>query len=233
MRGSSLPKRPRAAAKLHNRRRASATPGPGRPTAARVRAINRAILAVARESLVKSGYEAARMETIAAAAGISKGTLYGRYPTKEALLRAVLAEQVANWSRDWEPDGGPIPSDLRLRLKHRAHRLMEYNCSGKLDELERLFTSGPSMNELRRMRHEVGHKRTVQVIAQDIIDGTRDRSVEPQSAIRTAELLISMLYGWWRMHREIRRIPLEEALGYADYAVDVLIDGRSVWGGSR
>jgi hypothetical protein len=41
---------------------------------------------------------------------------------------------------------------------------MEYNCSGKLHELERLVTSGPSMNELRRMRDKLGHN---QVIGQD------------------------------------------------------------------
>jgi len=239
-----LPKRQRATDKtsristattdpVRKRRRASAKPGPGRPTAARVEAINRALLAVAREELVKSGYEAARMETIAAAAGVSKGTLYDRYPTKEALLRAVIADRVATWSEDWEPEGSAIPSDLRLRLKHRARRLMEYNCSGKLEELERLFAGAPSMDELRRMRYDVGHKRIVQVIAQDIIDGTRDQSIEPRTATRVAEMLISMLYGWWRMHQEIRRVTREEAVAYVDYAVDVLFDGRSVWNGTR
>jgi TetR/AcrR family transcriptional regulator, mexJK operon transcriptional repressor len=92
---------------------------------------------------------AARMEAIAVAAGVSKGTLYDRYPTKEALLQAVIADRVATWSEDWEPDVGLTPADLRLRLKHRVHRLMKYSCSGKLEELERLFTSGPSMKELR------------------------------------------------------------------------------------
>jgi TetR/AcrR family transcriptional repressor of mexJK operon len=213
---------------VSRRRRTSANPGPGRPTAARVEAINRTILAVARAELVNAGYEAARMETIAAAAGISKGTLYGRYPTKETLLRAVIADRVAAWSGDWEPDGGPVPSDLRLRLKHRARRLMEYSCSGKLEELERLFHGAPSMNELRRMRYQVGHKRIVQVIAQDIIDGTRD--LEPQTGIGIAEILIAMLYGWWRTHQEIRRVTLEEASAYADYAVDVLFDGCRAWG---
>jgi TetR/AcrR family transcriptional repressor of mexJK operon len=211
-------------------RRAWAKSGPGHPTAARVAAINRTILVVAREELVNSGYEAARMEVIAAAAGVSKGTLYGRYPTKEALLRAVIADRVATCAQDWGLDDGPIPSDLRRRLKHRARLLMEYACSGKFEELERLFTSSPSMNELRRMRHEVGHKPIVQTIAQDIIAGMRDQSIEPRAAIRMAEMLISMLFGWWRMHQEIRRVTREESLVYADYAVDVLIDGRSAWG---
>jgi AcrR family transcriptional regulator len=213
----------------HDSRRRAATSRPGRPTAARVEAINRAILIAGRDEFVNSGFDTARMEAIASAAGVSKGTLYGRYPNKEALLRAVLADQVATWSHDWEPAGGPIPTDLRQRLKHRACRLMEYNCSGKLEQLERLFASSTSMHELRRMRHEVGHKRTAHTIAQDIIDGTRDRSIPPRTAIRMAEMLIAILYGWWRMQQEIRRVTRAEGVIFAEYAVDVLLDGRAAW----
>jgi TetR/AcrR family transcriptional repressor of mexJK operon len=172
------------------------------------------------------------MEAIATAAGVSKGTLYGRYPTKEALLRGVIADQAGCWSQDWEPDGGAIPTDLRRRLKHRARKVMEYCCSGKLEQLERLFASSPSIDELRRMRHEVGHRRTVQTIAQDIIDRTRNRSIPPGTAIRMAEMLIAMLYGWWRMQQEIRRVTPEEGCVFAEQAVDALFDGRAAWDGS-
>jgi hypothetical protein len=106
---------------------------------------------------------------------------------------------------------------------------MEYFCSGRLEMLERLFTNSSSMDELRRMRHEVGHQRIVQVIAQEIINGTLDKAIRPQSASRIAETLLGMLYGWWRAQLEIQRVTREEALAYADYAVDVLFDGRAAW----
>jgi TetR/AcrR family transcriptional repressor of mexJK operon len=183
----------------------------------------------ARKEFRSSGYESARMEVIAAAAGISKGTLYDRYPTKEALLRAVIAERVATWSEEWEPDGASVSTDLRERLKQRAGRLMEYYCSGKLEFLERLFTSSPSMDELRRMRYEVGHQRTVQVIAQDIIDLTPGQPLPPRTAMQLAEMLMGILYGWWRTHQEIRRVTREEGLAFANHAVDVLFDGRFAW----
>jgi TetR/AcrR family transcriptional repressor of mexJK operon len=224
---------PGSKSKADRARRATAGPGPGRPTIARVEAITRAILLEARNEFRNSGFDAARMDVIAAAAGISKATLYGRYPTKEALLRAVIAERVATWSEEWEPDSGPIPTDLRQRLKQRAHRLVEYYCSGQLEMLERLFTSSPSMDELRRTRYEIGHKRTIQVIAQDIIDGTRNQPIPPRAAIRLAEMLMAMLYGWWRMHQEVRRVTREEALAYADHAVEMLFDGRSAWAGAQ
>jgi TetR/AcrR family transcriptional repressor of mexJK operon len=208
------------------------TSAPGRPTAARVEAINRGILVAGRGEFLISGFDAARMEAIATAAGVSKGTLYDRYPSKEALLRAVLADQVATWSQDWEPAGGPIPTDLRQRLKHRAYTIMEYSCSGKLEQLERLFASSASIHELRRMRHEIGHKRAVQTIAQDIIEGTRGRSIPPTAAARMAEMLIALLYGWWRMQQETRRVTREEGLAFVDHAVAVLLDGEAAWSGA-
>jgi len=217
--------------KLVSRRRTSMRSGPGRPTAARVQTINRVILIAARAEFMRSGYESARMDAIAAAAGVSKGTLYGRYPTKEALLRGVIADQVATWSEDWKPDGVPIPSDLRQRLKHRAHKLMEYCCSEKIEQLERLIAGGPPLYELRRLRHEVGHKRTVQVMAQDIVDGSCGQSIKLRTAVRVAEMLLAMLYGWWRMRQEIQRVKLKEALIYADYAVDVVFEGQPAWAG--
>jgi TetR/AcrR family transcriptional repressor of mexJK operon len=210
-------------------KRAAENPGPGRPTAARVEAISRAILAAATNEFFRSGFEGARMDTIAEAAGVSKSTLYERYPTKQTLLRAVITVSVASWAQNWEGMAGPVPTDLRQRLKHRARRFMEYFCSGNLEIFERLFTSGPSMDELRRMRHEVAHRPIVQVIAQEIIDGTRDEAIQLQAATRIAETLMGMLYGWWRAQQEVRRVTREEALAYADYAVDVLFEGRAAW----
>jgi TetR/AcrR family transcriptional repressor of mexJK operon len=211
------------------KRSSAARPGPGRPTAARIEAINNAIIAKARAEFRRIGFEASKMEAIAAAAGVSKATLYGRYPTKDALLQAVIAQQVATWSDEWEPKDGPMPADLRKRLKHRAHVIMDYYCSGQLEVLERLFTGGPSMHELRRERYEVGHQRTIRLIAEDIVEGSARRPIKSRAATQLADMLITMLYGWWRTHQEVRRVTSKEAFAFVDYAVDVLFDGRSAW----
>jgi hypothetical protein len=50
-----------------------------------------------------------------------------------------------------------------------------------------------------------------------------------QTAIRIAEMLMGMLYGWWRTQQEIRSVKREEALAYADHSVDVLFEGRAAW----
>ena len=51
------------------------------------------LLAAALELFVEKGFAATRSEEIAARAGVSKGTLYLYYPSKEDLLKAVISEQ--------------------------------------------------------------------------------------------------------------------------------------------
>jgi len=52
------------------------------------------IVAAALASFAKRGYAATKLEDVAAAAGISKGTIYLYFPTKEDLFRAVVRHAV-------------------------------------------------------------------------------------------------------------------------------------------
>ena len=79
----------------------------GRP---RDPAIDEAILTATRELLVDVGYAALSMEAVAARAGVSKPTLYRRYPTKvavvfEAVFGATKSKAV--------PDTGNVSEELR------------------------------------------------------------------------------------------------------------------------
>src|SRR5258705_12172068 len=55
---------------------------PGRP---RSKAADRAILDAARDLLIEEGFTRLRLEHVAARAGVGKGTIYRRWPSKEAL----------------------------------------------------------------------------------------------------------------------------------------------------
>jgi len=55
---------------------------PGRPRSERA---NEAILDAARDLLVEGGFTRLRLEHVAARAGVGKGTIYRRWPSKEAL----------------------------------------------------------------------------------------------------------------------------------------------------
>ena len=52
------------------------------------------IVAAALASFAERGYAATKLEDVAAVAGISKGTIYLYFPTKEHLFRAVVEQAV-------------------------------------------------------------------------------------------------------------------------------------------
>jgi TetR/AcrR family transcriptional repressor of mexJK operon len=202
----------------------------GRPTAARVEAINSAILDIAREQFLAVGVEAAAMETIAAAAGVSKGTLYARYPTKEALVRAVVEERIAAWGVAADTRLGPRPEDFKERLRYFARSVVESMATEELRALQRVIsTGGETGGEMARALHEAGHKVAIAGLVAEIRDGTRDHPAPPRNPERVAEMFLAVLFGWYDAHHRVREISAEEALTFADHAVDVLFAGRAAW----
>lgn len=84
-------KRPAAPARRQRARSVS----PGRPPNSEVPARLRHILAVASAEFINHGYAVASVARIASEAGVSKKTIYARYPTKDALLIAVVTDLVS------------------------------------------------------------------------------------------------------------------------------------------
>ena len=66
------------------------------PRQRRKEARPRQLLDAALSLFVERGFAATRMEEVAALAGVSKGTLYLYYPSKEELLKAVIRERLSN-----------------------------------------------------------------------------------------------------------------------------------------
>lgn len=78
----------------------------------RARARPREILDAARELFSRKGFEATRMDEVAAAAGVTKPAVYRYFPGKERLIEALLEEDLAIPFRrlsDWvDAHPGPI-----------------------------------------------------------------------------------------------------------------------------
>lgn len=60
------------------------------------------LLEAATRLFVEKGYAATRVEEVAALANVSKGTLFLYYPSKEALLKAVVRENIAGRFAQWQ-----------------------------------------------------------------------------------------------------------------------------------
>jgi len=92
------------------------------------------LLDAALDLFVERGFAATRSEDVAARAGVSKGTLYLYYPSKEELLKEVIRHNVINQIaegaqiiRDFE---GTTPELLAMVLRLWWERIGETRASG-------------------------------------------------------------------------------------------------------
>ena len=67
--------------------------GPGRPSHEDVQELQSYLIAAAFNAFTRDGYGATSMASLARAAGVSKTTLYSKFPTKAALFRAIVDKQ--------------------------------------------------------------------------------------------------------------------------------------------
>lgn len=77
---------------------------PGRPPKAALASRMRHIISVAGDEFVARGFGKASISRIARAAGVSKKTIYARFPSKDALFVAVI-EELATRARESVLDG--------------------------------------------------------------------------------------------------------------------------------
>jgi AcrR family transcriptional regulator len=98
----------------------------GRPRDSRV---DRAILEATRELIAERGVHEFRTEDVAVRAGVGKGAIYRRYPSKDALVTAAIGALVDEEIQ--VPDTGSTRSDL-LALMGEAVELYRGSLPGRL-----------------------------------------------------------------------------------------------------
>jgi len=194
-----------------------------------VKAINQAILLAAREQFLTAGYDATPMESVALAAGVSKGTLYARFPTKVALLRGVVEDRIAAWDAEIGLKQGPGPDDVKDRLHHVTRRIVGSMGSEEIGSFQRLISNADAGGEMTRALFEVGHQAAIAHLVDEINEGSKDFAVPPRSPVHVAEMLMAMLTGWYDAHRRVRNVSAQEASTYADHVVDILFAARASW----
>ncbi len=82
--------KPDASATVKRERRKEARPGE--------------LLAAALDLFVEKGFAATKSEEVAARAGVSKGTLFLYFPSKEELLKAVVRENISGRFKEWNEE---------------------------------------------------------------------------------------------------------------------------------
>lgn len=197
----------------------------GRPTAARAASIQGTILAAARDCFVTSGYEAATMEGVAENAKISKGTLYGRYPDKESLFRAVLRDSLDRWSALSEAQNPELPADLGLRLRAHARVLRMMLEWPDYIEITRLIqdAAAAGFSEFSGFWHEVGTKRYIDFLAKDIAAAAAGLAAPHVNWAFLANLFLFGFTGWYQVVSANRSIDESEVSQFVDRIIESIL----------
>ncbi|MDP3759570.1 MAG: TetR/AcrR family transcriptional regulator [Ramlibacter sp.] len=92
------------------------------------------LLDAALDLFVEKGFAATRAEEVAARAGVSKGTLFLYFPSKEELFKAVVRENISGrfkeWNAEFEAFQGSTPDAVRYFMKVWWDRIGATRASG-------------------------------------------------------------------------------------------------------
>lgn len=137
----------------------STSNGPGRP---KDLAKRQAILEAAKTLFLDNGYASTSMDAVAAAAGVSKLTVYSHFNDKETLFSAAVMakceEQLPTLYFEW-PDGMPIETVL-LNIARGFHLLINSEESINLHRL--IMALGSQDPKLSQIFFEAGPQRMLQ-----------------------------------------------------------------------
>jgi TetR/AcrR family transcriptional regulator, mexJK operon transcriptional repressor len=153
----------------------------GRPTADERRARETEIITAALPVFLRSGYGASTIDELAAAAQVTKRTIYAYYGDKAGLFGAMVTDLAAAVSLDATSDD--TLATLAARIVRRLH-------SDELVGLHRLvIAESARFPELARILHQAGDARHIARLAERI------RAEHGTASEPLAEPLFSLLLG--------------------------------------
>lgn len=191
----------------------------GRPSAERAAQLDRTILDAAFAGFLDHGYQATAMEGVARQAGVSKSTLYGRFPTKEALLRACLTDRAGQWSRAASTRNHLIPDSFDGMLRHHGQTVITMFAQTELSRVTRLIESiAVDFPDVSRFWHETAMKPYVAYVAENMRKRAADAPPDVDWEFLSG-LFMHGLGGWLRSEAMAGPVSPEQAEAHLDKLV--------------
>lgn len=202
----------------------------GRPRPEDVAVIESKLLAVALTEFLQHGYGGASMTKIVTAAGMSKTTLYSRFPSKEELFRAIIYAQIDRLSPSASLKSVDGALDLERGLKSYANHMLKLNLQGDLLGVNRLiYSESHRFSELGAAaaeRTELGIKR-ISGFIRECAAADKMSCKDPEGV---AEAFILMIRGWYvNVMLTNRDVSAKQREAWVNRAVHTLISGRKEW----
>ncbi len=204
-------------------------PKRGRPSAARAGALDRHVVEVARRKFLAEGYDAVSIEQVAAEAKVSKGTVYARHPSKEALFSAVVAAMVKQWSQEAALRDDTLTDNIEQRLRHHAQTIVSSLQRPDVLAMQRLILSlQDRFPEASKAMYDHGYRYIVDLICRDVREAAEREGSPARDPMAVAQLLVNAITG--RQFQESSRPEIVSELPrYAERVVDLIMAARRSW----
>src|SRR5216117_2701708 len=186
------------------------------------------IVTAALEVFVERGFAAARLEEVARRAGVTKGTLYLYFKSKEALFKAVVRETIVPVIAQGEALAQSFPGTARElveRLVREYWRLVGETAVAGIPKL--MMAEAATFPEMTRFYYEEVVTRGQRLMAGVIERGIKNGEFRPVNVMVAAKLAMSPL-----MHAVVARHAfgscMPEAFDvkkYLDTHIDLYLHG--------
>lgn len=166
------------------------------------------ILSAARKLLFSEGPQALTMENVAKHAGVSKVTLYTRYPNRHQLLQAVVSSESFVIHNALLRIPGSR-EDLCRDLGHFAEALSAFICKNDYQRLIQAIASIPQKMPDMAEVYRNGPEKTRRVLAAYLEAAAKQGLIRCPEPTESAELLMGMIMGL-ELVRGQHRVPFEQ-----------------------
>jgi AcrR family transcriptional regulator len=188
-----------------------------------------AILKIASEVFLEMGYERTSMAAISARVGGSKATLYGYFPSKEAIF-LTLAHQFGAEHIDPAMDALTASRDdnLPLLLQQFGECLLGFLASASTISAHRLVLAEAGHSDVGRLFYEAGQQQGMQTMAaylQSVMDRGLLRQADPLVAARHFGALVHSEIDHRYFYRENTELSPAQIQGMVTRAIQVFMGG--------
>jgi TetR/AcrR family transcriptional repressor of mexJK operon len=157
-----------------------------------------AILAAAVDCFAANGYAATSMDAIAAAAGVSKQTVYHHFGDKNALFKAAIGRVSDMISRPLLAGHAHDLPPLETLTIFGRHILEFLLCGQSLAFMRLLIAEAPKFEGLADAVIQLGMESTTQVMARYLAEETARRRLAVDEPRRAALMFFGMLVSEYR-----------------------------------
>lgn len=202
----------------------------GRPKTEDLAGLETRLLEVARELFFELGYGATSMNAVAAAARVSKTTLWSRFPSKADLFRAIVAEQTQRWGSGFGRPPTPRFDTLEESLFGYGEVILNAGFTREFAQLNRLIYAEserfPELGEAvaARFPHGAG------TIIRHIERFAAEDGIPCRDPAAAAEYLLMTLVGWsYQQILTNRNVEREEMRAWLANTIRLFVAGRASW----